>query len=250
MQFKNKVAVVTGAGGGIGEGYAMRLASEGAAVAIADIDEEGGERVAKAINAAGGNAIFYHCDVSSPSDATALAQAVEAHLGGADFLVNNASIFGKIEYIPLMDVDLDYYLKVQSVNMNGALIMTRAIAPLIERRGGGAIVNQTSTAAWVKNGGYYGVFKLAMNGLTTNLAMELGPRNIRVNAIAPGPVGTPAMLATVDPDMIEGIIQGGAVKRIGRVEDMADACVFLLSDQSSWISGQILAVDGGFIMRA
>ncbi|MGV3771110.1 MAG: SDR family oxidoreductase, partial [Sphingobium phenoxybenzoativorans] len=73
---------------------------------------------------------------------------------------------------------------------------------------------------------------------------------IRVNAIAPGPVGTPAMLATVDPDMIEGIIQGGAVKRIGRVEDMADACVFLLSDQSSWISGQILAVDGGFIMRA
>jgi 3-oxoacyl-[acyl-carrier protein] reductase len=126
--------------------------------------------------------------------------------------------------------------------------MSRALVPLIEKRGGGAIINQSSTAAWVRDGGFYGIFKLGVNGLTTNLAMELGDRKIRVNAIAPGPTETPG-LANVSRSLVDGIIRTNAIKRIGTPEDMADACVFLLSEQASWITGQILCVDGGFWMR-
>lgn len=249
MQFEGKIAIVTGAGSGIGEGYAMRLAQEGAVVIVADIDETGGQRVAGAIRAAGGSAIFQRCDVASSVDAAALANAADERFGGVDFLVNNAAIFGNIEYIPLMDVDLDYYSKVQAVNMTSPLVVARAIVPLMEKRGGGAIVNQTSTAAWVRNGGFYGIFKLGVNGITTNLAMELGARNIRVNAIAPGPTDTPGLRAKVDPALIDSILQSNAIKRMGQPKDMADACVFLLSDHASWITGQVLCVDGGFMMR-
>jgi 3-oxoacyl-[acyl-carrier protein] reductase len=245
MQFKGKIAVVTGAGSGIGEGYARRLASEGATVVVVDLDDANGKRVASEI---GGDAVFHHCDVSSVEETSALADFIDERFGGVDFLINNAAIFATIEYVSLMDVDLAYYEKVQRVNMTAPLIVTRALAPLMDKRGGGAIINQTSTAAWVRNGGFYGIFKLGLNGVTTNLAMELGDRNIRVNAIAPGPTDT-AGLARVPKEMIDAIIQSNAIKRIGQPSDMADAAVFLLSDQASWITGQILCVDGGFMMR-
>jgi len=245
MQFKGKIAVVTGAGSGIGEGYARRLASEGATVVVVDLDDANGKRVASEI---GGDAVFRHCDVSSVEETSALANFIDEQFGGVDFLINNAAIFATIEYVSLMDVDLAYYEKVQRVNMTAPLIMTRVLAPLMDKRGGGAIINQTSTAAWVRNGGFYGIFKLGLNGVTTNLAMELGDRNIRVNAIAPGPTDT-AGLARVPKEMIDAIIQNNAIKRVGQPSDMADAAVFLLSDQASWITGQILCVDGGFMMR-
>jgi len=245
MQFKGKIAVVTGAGSGIGEGYARRLASEGATVVVVDLDDANGKRVASEI---GGGAVFRHCDVSSVEETSALANFIDERFGGVDFLINNAAIFATIEYVSLMDVDLAYYEKVQRVNMTAPLIMTRVLAPLMDKRGGGAIINQTSTAAWVRNGGFYGIFKLGLNGVTTNLAMELGDRNIRVNAIAPGPTDT-AGLARVPKEMIDAIIQNNAIKRVGQPSDMADAAVFLLSDQASWITGQILCVYGGFMMR-
>jgi NAD(P)-dependent dehydrogenase (short-subunit alcohol dehydrogenase family) len=205
LQFTGKIAVVTGAANGIGEAYAMRLAQEGAKVAVVDIDRQEGERVARVINAAGGRASFHFADVSSSEDCAALAHALESEFGGVDFLVDNAAIFGKIEYIPLLEVDFDYYLKVQAVNMNGCLVMSRAIVPLLKKRGGGVIINQTSTAAWVRDGGFYGIFKLAMNGITTNLAMELGDHNIRVNAIAPGPTDTSGLRAKVSPALLNGL---------------------------------------------
>jgi len=248
MQFEGKIAIVTGGGGGIGEGYAKRLGREGATVVVVDLNEEGGKRVAGEIEAAGGKAVFQRCDVASVEDAGKLAAFVDSQFGGVDFLINNAAIFADIQYVSLMDVDLDYYDKVQRVNMTSPLIMTRALAPSMDKKGGGAIVNQTSTAAWVRNGGFYGIFKLGINGITTNLAMELGDRNIRVNAIAPGPTDT-AGLRKVPKEMIDAIIATNAIKRVGSPDDMADAAVFLLSDQASWITGQILCVDGGFMMR-
>lgn len=248
MQFEGKIAVVTGGGGGIGEGYAMRLAREGATVVVVDLSEQGGQRVVGEIEAAGGKAVFQRCDVSSAEDAAKLAAFCDAEFGGVDFLINNAAIFADIQYVSLMEVDLAYYEKVQRVNMTSPLIMTRALAGSMDKKGGGAIINQTSTAAWVRNGGFYGVFKLGINGITTNLAMELGDRNIRVNAIAPGPTDTPG-LRKVPKEMIDGIIATNAIKRIGTPDDMADAAVFLLSSASSWMTGQILCVDGGFMMR-
>ncbi len=117
MKFTDKVAIVTGAASGIGEGYARRLAAEGARVIVVDIDETNGRRVADSLNAEGKEAIFQPCDVSSVSDAAALAAVAAERFGGVDFLVNNAAIFGKIEYVPLMEVDLSYFEKVQRVNM-------------------------------------------------------------------------------------------------------------------------------------
>lgn len=248
MQFEGKIAIVTGGGGGIGEGYSKRLATEGATVVVVDLNEEGGNRVVEEIKAAGGQAVFQRCDVASVEDAAKLAAFVDKEYGGLDYLINNAAIFADIEYVSLMDVDLAYYDKVQRVNMTSPLIMTRALAPLMDKKGGGAIVNQTSTAAWVRNGGFYGIFKLGINGITTNLAMELGDRNIRINAIAPGPTDT-AGLRKVPKEMIDAIVATNAIKRVGSPSDMADAAVFLLSDQASWITGQILCVDGGFMMR-
>jgi 3-oxoacyl-[acyl-carrier protein] reductase len=248
MQFENKIAVVTGAGGGIGEGYATRIAQEGATVVVVDLNEEGGQRVVSEIEAKGGKAVFQRCDVASVEDAAKLAAFIDGKFDGLDFLVNNAAIFADLQYVSLMTVDLAYYDKVQRVNMTSPLIMTRALAPLMQKRGGGSIVNQTSTAAWVRNGGFYGVFKLGLNGITTNLAMELGDLNIRVNAIAPGPTDT-AGLRKVPKEMIDAIIQTNAIKRVGATNDMASAAVFLLSDQASWITGQVLCVDGGFMMR-
>jgi 3-oxoacyl-[acyl-carrier protein] reductase len=249
VDFSNKVAIVTGAGGGIGEAYAKSIAALGAAVAIADINEAGAQRVADEIKASGGKAFAVKVDVSKEESCKAMADAVVAEFGGIDFLVNNAAIYGGMEMHSLMDVPYAYWQKFMSVNMDGCLLVTRAVAPHMEKRGGGSIVNQSSSAAWLPRAGYYGIAKLALNGITQNLAMELGPKKIRVNAIAPGPTDTEATRTSTSEGLVDSIVATLALARMGEVKDMADACNFLLSDEASWITGQILCVDGGFIMR-
>ena len=187
MRFKDKVVVVTGAAQGIGEAYAKALAAEGAAVVVADLNAESGERVAKEIEADGGVALFVSCDVSNAESAAALVARTVEEYGGIDHLVNNAAIYGAMEFNLLISVDWDYYKKFMSVNLDGALVMTRAVYPEIAKRGGGAIVNQSSTAAYLYSG-FYGLAKAGINSLTQQLAHELGGQGIRVNAIAPGPV--------------------------------------------------------------
>lgn len=250
MRFNGKVAVVTGGGQGIGETYARRLAAEGASVVVAEINKEQGERVAQAIVADGGRAAFVPVDVSSPAACLDMAAEVKRLFGGADYLVNNAAIFAGMRYEPLMTVDVDYYLKFMTVNLHGALFATRAIAPLMIERGGGAIVNQSSTAAYAISGpgGYYGIAKLGVNGLTMALSFELGPKNIRVNGIAPGPTQTMAM-SQVDPARIQTIVGQMPLGRIGSTDEQANAVLFLLSDEASFITGQTLCVDGGMIRK-
>jgi len=244
---KDKVAIVTGAGGGIGRAYALALSAQGAKVIVAEIEKDSGEAVAKEIRERGGEATCIQVDVGSEESTLALADAVVAEFGGIDFLVNNAAIFGGMKLAGLMTVDWDYYKNFMNVNMDGALLCVRACAPSMRDRGGGAIVMQSSTAAWM-GVSFYGLSKLGMNGLTGCLATELGPQKIRVNAIAPGPTDTDALRKTAG-SYAEQIVAGLPLPRLGTPDDMADACLFLLSDAARWITGQVLNVDGGQIRR-
>ena len=248
MSFENKVAIVTGAAQGIGEGYATALAGKGAAVVVADLNIELATTVAEKIVADGGVAKAVKVDVSDVESTQAMAAFAEQEFGGIDFLVNNAAIYGDMKFDVLIGVDWDYYKRFMSVNLDGALLCTRAVYKSMRKRGGGAIVNQSSTAAWTYSG-FYGLAKVGVNGLTQQLAHELGGMNIRVNAICPGPIDTAATRNTVG-DMVNPIIQAMAIKRIGTPEDLAGMCLFLLSDESKWVTGQLMVVDGGQVFRA
>lgn len=241
-RFQNKVVVVTGAAQGIGEAYARALAAEGASVVVADLNVEAGEKVAADV---GG--LFVRTDVSSHESAAALVKQVTAAYGGVDGLVNNAAIYGDMQFDLLISVDWDYYRRFMSVNMDGALVMTRAVWKSMQARGGGSIVNQSSTAAYLYSG-FYGLAKVGVNGLTQQLAHELGGMGIRVNAIAPGPTDT-AATRTQAGDASKELVKSLAIKRMGRPEDMVGACLFLLAEESSWVTGQIIAVDGGQTFR-
>ena len=247
-RFQDKVAIVTGAGQGIGETYAKALASEGASVVVADINAEGGTKVAKEIGNAGGKAIFLHVDVSSEHSAEELANRTIETFGGIDHLINNAAIYAGMRVEKLITVDLDYYRRFMDVNMHGALIVTRAVYPSMAERGGGSIVNQSSTSAYM-GGNYYAVAKVGLNGLTAGLAGELGSMNIRVNGVAPGPTDTMATQTMVSREVIDGLLAKMPLSRMGTTQDIADACLFLLSDAAGWITGQTLSVDGGQIRR-
>ncbi len=248
-RFENKVSIVTGAGGGIGEAYARSLAEEGAAVVVADINVEGANKVAAAIVESGGKAIALRVDVADPESTRAMAESTMEEFGRVDHLVNNAAIFGGMEINLLLTVDWDYYRRFMSVNMDGALLCIRACWEHMAAGGGGAIVNQSSTAAWMYSN-YYGLAKTGVNGITIQLAHELGGSNIRINAIAPGPTATEAANTVVPESIMRDIVKGLALKRQGTVDDMAGMVKFLLSDEASWITGQIFNVDGGQVVRA
>lgn len=248
-KFDGKVSIVTGSAGGIGEAYARRLASEGASVVVADIDGERATKVAADIAATGVGALGLQVDVSDPESTRAMAADTMVAFGRIDHLVNNAAIFGGMEIDLLLTVDWDYYRRFMSVNMDGALLCIRAVWEHMAAGGGGAIVNQSSTAAWMY-ANYYGLAKAGVNGLTIQLAHELGGSNIRINAIAPGPTDTDAARTVVPGSIVDDIVKGLALKRQGTPEDMAGMLSFLLSDDASWITGQIFNVDGGQVVRA
>ena len=243
-RFTDKVAVVTGAAQGIGEAYATALAGRGRVGRGGRPQRRGGGEGRPPTSAA----LFVRTDVSSAESAAAMVEAAVAAYGGIDLLVNNAAIYGDMQFDLLISVDWDYYRKFMSVNMDGALVMTRACYREMQKRGGGAIVNQSSTAAYLYSG-FYGLAKVGVNGLTQQLAHELGGMGIRVNAIAPGPTDT-AATRTQAGDAAKELVKGMAIKRMGQPEDMVGACLFLLSDEAAWVTGQIIAVDGGQTFRS
>ncbi|MDA8367857.1 MAG: SDR family oxidoreductase, partial [Actinomycetota bacterium] len=185
------MAVVTGAGGGIGQAYAEALAAAGAAVLVADIDDDRAAAVAAGIRDGGGSAASCRVDVADPASAEAMAAAALDSFGSLHYLVNNAAIFGGMQLDLLLTVDWAYLERFLSVNLLGALTCTRACYRAMRTSGGGAVVNQSSTAAYLY-AGFYGLAKAGVNSLTQQLAHELGGQSIRVNAIAPGPIDTEA----------------------------------------------------------
>jgi 3-oxoacyl-[acyl-carrier protein] reductase len=247
-RFSGKVSIVTGAGQGIGEAYAQRLAAEGASVVVADLNTDQAKRVAAEIEGAGGSARAVAVDVSDMESAQSMVDEAVAAFGGVDHLVNNAAIYHGMRMDTLATVDLDYFYRFMSVNLYGALHCSRAVIPAMEARGGGVIVNQSSTAAWMA-GGYYSLAKAGINSLTASLAAELGGKGIRVVGIAPGPTDTAATRSVVPTEFLDPMVGALAIKRMGTPDDHAGPLTFLLSDDAAWVTGQVLSVDGGQIVR-
>ncbi len=254
FRLDGKVAVVTGAGGrgnSIGRAYAMGLAGVGAAVVVADLNAEGAERVAGEIVEAGGRAAACQVDISDPESVGRLAAAARDAFGGVDILVNNAALMAELESSSAVDIPLDEWRRIMDVNVTGALNCVQALVPMMRERGGGRIVNQTSGGAFPAVS-IYGISKLALTGLTTTLAKQLGRENITVNAIAPGNVTSDAgrLLVPDDSPFIKFLEASVATRPRGAPEELVGTLLLLCSRAGDWITGQVIHVDGGWVMRS
>jgi NAD(P)-dependent dehydrogenase (short-subunit alcohol dehydrogenase family) len=251
---EGKVAVVTGGASGIGRAAAQALAAEGARVGIADVDEAGGERVAAGIRDAGGDAFFRRTDVRSLAEVEAvLAEAVDRH-GRLDVLVNNAAISVAGSAGEMAEED---WARVIDVNLSGVWRGLRAAIPRMLAQGGGSIVNLSSVQAHVGFLGWsgYAASKGGIDALTRQAAVEYARAGIRVNAIVPGPIMTEMneaiMRESADGDAVmAGWVAMHPMGRIGQPEEVAAAIVFLASDEASFITGELLRVDGGLVVKA
>jgi NAD(P)-dependent dehydrogenase (short-subunit alcohol dehydrogenase family) len=253
FRLEGKVAVVTGAGGrgnSIGRAYATGLARAGAGVVVADLNAEGAQSVRDEIVAAGGKAIAVGVDITCPDSVQAMAEAATAAFGGVDILVNNAALMAELSYASAIDIPLDEWNRIMSVNVTGALSCARAIVPLMRARGGGKIVNQVSGGAFPAVS-VYGISKLALTGLTTTLARQLGRENINVNAIAPGNTTSDAgrQLTPDDSPFIKFLEASVAMRVRGAPDELVGTLLLLCSPAGDWITGQVIHVDGGWVLR-
>jgi NAD(P)-dependent dehydrogenase (short-subunit alcohol dehydrogenase family) len=254
-RFENSVVVITGGGAGIGRTYAHRFVAEGAAVVIADRDETAAQKVVADIAAEGGRAIAVKMDVTDPDAAEQMVERSVADLGGIDVLINNAGVHLDHAQLPFTLDAVPKWRNVLDVNVIGALICAAACRPAMAARGGGAIVNMSSMAAYGGTGAY-GVSKLALNSLTVSLAADFASDGIRVNGIAPGLVDSEAAVewwkdpARAGMEGIDQLLIGQQmIKRQGTMHDLADMCLFLCSEGASFVTGQTILVDGGWTKK-
>ncbi|MDO8433918.1 MAG: 3-oxoacyl-ACP reductase family protein [Candidatus Binatus sp.] len=248
-RLNDKVAIVTGAAQGIGLAIAQRLASEGAKVALADIQFEAAERSAAEIRATGGTAIAVRLDVTEFDDAVAAADRVENELGPIDVLVNNA---GWDVVKPFLETMPDLWNKVIAINYLGPLNCCRAIAPRMQSRGSGKIVSISSDAARVGSTGeaVYAGCKAAVIGFSKTLARELARYRINVNVVCPGPTETALLRGAMAgrEKVLESMARGIPFRRLGQPQDLAGAVAFFASSDSDFVTGQVLSVSGGLTM--
>lgn len=247
-----KVAVVTGAARGIGLAYAEAFAQVGMKVALSDILEEEGEQSAAQLRAAGHDVVFIPADVSDDQSVAALAKQASETFGGIDVLVNNAGIWGDLEFASVFEISPERWDRSFEVNVKGVWQMSVAAAPYLKARPGAAIINQASTAPYIATPrtADYSAGKAAVITLTKTLAKALADLGIRVNAIAPGGIATEASLNKSANLFAESSIAQQCVKRAGQTSDLIGPVIFLASEASAYMSGQVLVVDGGKTMPA
>jgi len=241
-----RVVSITGGAQGIGEACARRLLRDGAAVALWDLADAAGEALAAELRGAGGRAIYQHCDVSRKSDVDAALAATLAAFGTVDGLVNNAGIFKAAPFLDITESDWDAVI---AVNLKGAFLVGQAVARVMAAAGRGAIVNMSSVngTLTIPSIASYNVSKGGINQLTRVMALSLADHGIRVNAVAPGTIATELAKNAVltSDDARARILSRTPMKRLGEPGEIADVTAFLLSDAASYMTGEIVVVDGG-----
>lgn len=249
MKFKGKTVIVTGAGGGFGEGIARRFSEFGAKLVTVDLDSDAAERVAASLRSANCEAISIGADVSNSDDMARVAAKAKSEFGGVDIVINNAGITHK--NMPMLDIDEAMFDRVMAVNVKSIYLSAIHFVPLMDERGGGAMVNIASTAGIRPRPGltWYNGSKGAVIALTKSMAVELAPKRIRVNAINPV-MGATGMLADLLPgedseDVRARIIATIPLGRFSQPRDIANAATFLADPESDLITGACLEVDGG-----
>lgn len=248
-EFSGKTILVTGGGSGIGEAVALQLGAEGANVAIADLNLEAAERVAAAVQAAGGSAQATKCDVGKAEDVKAAVDWTVKTFGGLHGAFNNAGVGGPAGLA--QDIELDDYHKLMDINLHSVFYGMKYEAPEIIKSGGGSIVNTSSILGLVGEGMFlpYVAAKHGVVGMTKAAAISYSSQGVRVNSVHPGYIKTPLLTANLDEDAMAGLVTLHPIGRLGESPEVSEVVCFLLSDRSSFVTGSQYVVDGAYTAR-
>ena len=243
-----KTAIITGAGSGLGQAAAIRLAKEGIIIAAIDINEKGGHETVETAKQNGVDALFIKADVSNPEDVKSYVEQTIEHFGSIDYFFNNAGISGSGSYF--LDSKIEEIQQIVNINLMGALYGVRYVAEAMLKNGGGSIVNTASSAGVIGQDSVvtYSATKHGIIGLTKSMVAEYAKDGLRVNAIAPGPTETPMVKAfyEANPSMKENATKGIPQRRLGTPEEVAELVTFLLTSEAQYINGEVIRIDGGF----